>query len=77
MAIGNFNPEEPSAASQSARAMRAAINAFLETNFASYLHLGELDLAGLRQFCFDPSAKKRPPMVYSGKPGPSFTSHGN
>ncbi|CAI9280427.1 unnamed protein product [Lactuca saligna] len=27
------------------------VKSFLETNFASYLHLGELDIEGLRQLC--------------------------
>ncbi|CAH1433692.1 unnamed protein product [Lactuca virosa] len=36
---------------QSVDAMHAAIRAFAETDFASYLRLGELGLADLRQLC--------------------------
>lgn len=73
LAIGNFNLEDPTAASQSSQSMHAAIKAFLETNFASYLHLGELDLAGTCQLCLDPSEEERPLMGYSGNVVPSST----
>lgn len=42
----NFNPTESSAATQSKQEMHASIKVFLETSFASYLWLGELDLVG-------------------------------
>ncbi|CAH1418243.1 unnamed protein product [Lactuca virosa] len=42
---------DPDAAAQSVGAMHAAIKAFGETYFASYLRLGELDLDNLRQMC--------------------------
>ncbi|CAH1430125.1 unnamed protein product [Lactuca virosa] len=53
LAVENFDPVDPSAAKQSAQVMHAAIKVFLETDFASYLRLDELDLAGLCQLCLD------------------------
>ncbi|CAH1444394.1 unnamed protein product [Lactuca virosa] len=77
LAIGDFNPEEPSATSQSTQAMHAAIKAFLDIDFASYLRFGELDLTGLCQLCLDPSAEEHPLMGPSGEDGPSSASSGN
>ncbi|CAH1417002.1 unnamed protein product [Lactuca virosa] len=52
--VGKFNPEEASAVVEQTQAMHASVKSFMETSFALYLHLGELDLAGLRQLCYDP-----------------------
>lgn len=77
LVIRNFNLEEPSATSQSTFVMHAAIKAFLETDFASYLRLGEFDLAGLRQLCLDPLAEEHPLMGYSRNIEPSSAPFGN
>lgn len=43
-------PSESSIVARSTNSMHAAIRAFAETNFTSYLRLGELGLADLRQW---------------------------
>lgn len=73
----NFNSTEPSAATQSAQAMHNAIKAFLETYFASYLRLGEIDLAGICQLYLDRTVEELPTMGYSGDVGPSSSPPGN
>lgn len=45
---GKFVPRDAVATTDHIHAMYAAVEAFMETNFVSYLHLGELDMAGLR-----------------------------
>lgn len=37
--------------------MHATVKAFMETDFTSYLRLGELDMEGLRQLCDDSDAE--------------------
>ncbi|CAH1443482.1 unnamed protein product [Lactuca virosa] len=50
--VGNSpGSSDPDAEAQSINAMHAAIKAFVKADFASYLHLGELGLADLRQLC--------------------------
>lgn len=53
MSVNKFNSSELSFVAQSTDVMYASLKAFIETYFASYLCLGELDLVGLRQLCCD------------------------
>lgn len=71
VAIGKFNPEEGSAVVVQTQAMHVSMKSFIETNFASYLHLGELDLAGLRQLCYYPDPEENPLESSSQNVGPS------
>ncbi|CAI9273484.1 unnamed protein product [Lactuca saligna] len=54
VSAGKFVSREPNATSKHAQAMHDAIKSFMETDIASYLFLGELDIGGLRQICDDP-----------------------
>ncbi|CAH1442913.1 unnamed protein product [Lactuca virosa] len=47
------DPSEPGAVAQSTDAMHAAIRAFAETDFASYLRLAKLGLADLHELCYE------------------------
>lgn len=53
MATRKFNPDETSLALEQTQEMDASVKAFMETDFSSYLHLGELDLESLHQLCYD------------------------
>lgn len=53
MVSGEFDPEVEVDVSTKTREMEDAIAAFTETNFAGYLHLGDIDLAGLYVLCED------------------------
>lgn len=46
-----FVPGEPSTLLDHTQAMNIVAKSFLETDFASYIHLGELDMEGLYQLC--------------------------
>lgn len=43
------------------QAMHASVRSFMETDFASLFHLGELDLEGLRPLCHDPNIEDNHP----------------
>lgn len=76
MASGKFNLYEPSIAVEKTQAMHSSVRLFMPTNFASLLHLGELDLVGLRQFCRDPDIEENPPEGNPIKVGSSSISLG-
>ncbi|CAI9259171.1 unnamed protein product [Lactuca saligna] len=54
---GKFVLGEAVATTEHIQAMNTVVKAFMETDFASYLRLGELDMAGLRQLCDDSNAE--------------------
>lgn len=56
IATRTFMPDEPSTLLEHTQEMHVEMKSFLETDFASYLHLGELDTEGLCQLCNDPNA---------------------
>ncbi|CAH1415542.1 unnamed protein product [Lactuca virosa] len=58
VAYGKFVSGEPDATVENAQAMHAAIKSFMETDFSSYVRLGELDIGGLRQMCDDPDSEE-------------------
>ncbi|CAI9267547.1 unnamed protein product [Lactuca saligna] len=64
---------EMDATAKHAQAIHAAIKSFMETNFASYLRLGELDIGGLRQMCDDPNSEEGHLEGGSSQVGPSST----
>lgn len=47
------SPSEPGAVARSTNAMHIAVRAFTKRSFSSYLSLGKLGLADLRQLCFE------------------------
>lgn len=57
------------------RAMRASVKLFMEMDFASLLHLGEIDLEGLCQLC-DPDVEENPLEGDPLRVGSSFTTLG-
>ncbi|CAH1413281.1 unnamed protein product [Lactuca virosa] len=77
LAIGHFNPSESNDVIQSAHTMRASIKACAQTDFVSYLRLGELDLTSLRQLCCDSNSEGPVLDSGSGGVGPSSLPHGN
>lgn len=56
------------------QAMHASVKSFMEKDFASLLHLGELDLEGLRQLCRDPDVEENPLEGDPLRVGSSFTT---
>lgn len=56
--------------------MHIAVKSFMETNFASYLLLGELDMEGLHQLCRDPDVKGDHPEDNSSEAGTSSNPFG-
>ncbi|CAI9270692.1 unnamed protein product [Lactuca saligna] len=54
---GKFVPGEAAATTKHIQAMHVVVKAFMEIDFASYLHLCELDMAGLWQLCDDSDAE--------------------
>ncbi|CAH1446247.1 unnamed protein product [Lactuca virosa] len=61
--------------------MHTFVKSFMETYFALYLHLGELDMEGLRRLCNDYDAEDNQPEGSSSKFEPAsnhlgfFTRH--
>ena len=49
----SLGSSDPDATTRSVDVMHVAIRAFSETDFASYLCLGKLVIADLRQLCFE------------------------
>ncbi|CAI9289539.1 unnamed protein product [Lactuca saligna] len=68
---------EARVAAQSVQALHTAIKAFLEIDSTSYLRLGELDLAGLRQLCLDLQVEERPQTGYPRDVEPSSAPPGS
>lgn len=64
MAAGKFDPEVEVDVATMTREMEDVIAVFTKTNFAGYLRLGDIDLAGLCALCQDAQSDE------SG-PGPS------
>ncbi|CAI9272431.1 unnamed protein product [Lactuca saligna] len=60
-AAGIFTPGESSALLEYTQAMHTDVESFLETNFASYLHLGKLDMEGLLLMCCDLDVERECP----------------
>ncbi|CAH1441317.1 unnamed protein product [Lactuca virosa] len=54
--------------------MHASVRSFMETNFASLLHAGELDLEGHHQLCRDHDVENDPPEGDPFKVGSSSTA---
>lgn len=54
VASGKFTPGEMSALLEYTQAMHVEVKSFLETDFASYLHFGNLDMDGILLLCSDP-----------------------
>ncbi|CAI9289979.1 unnamed protein product [Lactuca saligna] len=54
VASGKFTPGEMSTLLEYTQAMHVEVKYFLEIDFASYLHFGELDMDGLLLLCSDP-----------------------
>ena len=57
VAVGKFIPDKLSTLLEDTQAMHSELKSFLETDFASYLHLGELDMEGLCQLWSDLDAE--------------------
>ncbi|CAH1452298.1 unnamed protein product [Lactuca virosa] len=76
VASGKFDPNETSAMVELTQAMHASVKAFMETNFASLLHLGELDLEGLHQLCREPDIEENSSEGEPLKVGSSFSTPG-
>ncbi|CAH1430253.1 unnamed protein product [Lactuca virosa] len=73
---GKFVFGEPSVVVEHTQGMHDAVKSFMETDFASYLRLGELDMEGLRQLCRDQDAKGDHPEGDSSKTRPSSNPPG-
>lgn len=76
MVVNKFDPEESSTILELTQAMHTDVKDFLETDFASYLRLCELDLGGLRQLCIDPDVEDVPPEHDPSRDGASSDSLG-
>lgn len=74
--VRKFDHRESSIIVDLIQAMHAFVKAFMETDFASYLRLGELDLGGLRQLCNDPDVEEVPPEHDPSKADASSDSLG-
>ncbi|CAH1451465.1 unnamed protein product [Lactuca virosa] len=62
---------ESDATTEHAQAMHDAIKSFIQTNFSSYLRLGELDIGGLRQMCDEPDSEEGHSEGDASHAGPS------
>lgn len=71
-----FVSGESSALLEHTQAMHAGVKSFLETYYSSYLHLGELDMKGLRHLCSNPDVEERHPKGSNFGFGPSSTCTG-
>ena len=60
-ATGKFITEELDTTVEQTQAMHAVVKSFMETDFASYLCLGELDIGGLLWMCDDPNTQEGRP----------------
>ncbi|CAH1432670.1 unnamed protein product [Lactuca virosa] len=74
VASRRFNPQEPSVLVKLTQSMHTSVMTFMETDVASLLHLGELNLEGLRQFCRDPDVEEKSPEGNPLKVGSSSTT---
>ncbi|CAH1442033.1 unnamed protein product [Lactuca virosa] len=74
--IGRFVPGEPNALLENTQAMHAEVKYFVETDFASCLHLGELDIEGLRQLCSDSDVEGKHLEASTSGAQPSSTPPG-
>lgn len=68
--------DEPSALLEHTQAMHAEVKSFLETDFSSYLHLGELDIEGLCQLCSDSDIEEKHIKANTSGARPSSTPLG-
>ncbi|CAI9301881.1 unnamed protein product [Lactuca saligna] len=71
VATGKFTPGVPGVVVEHTQMMHASVNAFMETYFTSYFHLGEIDMEGLRRLCNDYDAEDNLPKGSSSKVEPS------
>lgn len=71
VATTKFDPGEPSAVIQKTQAMHASVKSSIETEFASYLYMGELDLEGICQLCSNLDTEQSPPEGSSLNDEPS------
>ncbi|CAH1445427.1 unnamed protein product [Lactuca virosa] len=67
---------EPSTLLEHTQAMHAEVKSFLETDLASYIHLGDLDIEGLRQLCNDLDVEGKHIEANTSEALPSHTPHG-
>lgn len=67
VATGKFTLREPSAIKHHTHSMHASVETFMETNFSSNLHLGQLDIEGLHRLCCDFDTKENQPKGNSSK----------
>lgn len=73
IATGKFMPGELNTLLEHTHVIYAEVKSFLETDFASYLHVGELDMEGLCLLCNDPDAEGKHLEVISSWARPSST----
>ncbi|CAI9292546.1 unnamed protein product [Lactuca saligna] len=73
VAARKFVSRELDVAAEHAQAMHDAIKFFMETDFASYLRLGELDIGSLCQICNDTDSEEGHPEGGASHVGPSST----
>ncbi|CAH1449988.1 unnamed protein product [Lactuca virosa] len=76
IATGKFVPGKPRTLLEHTRAMHMEVKSFLETDFASYLHVCELDIEGLRQLCSDSDAERKHLEAITSGPCVAFLSPG-
>ncbi|CAH1444659.1 unnamed protein product [Lactuca virosa] len=76
VAARKFAPGDPSAFLEYTQVMHAEVKSFLETDFASYLNIGDLDMEGLRLLCSDPDVEREFPEGSTSGVGPSAPAPG-
>lgn len=76
VAVGKFIPDKLSTLLEDTEAMHSELKSFLETDFASYLHLGELDMEGLRLLCSDHDVEGEFPEGSTSRAEPSALAPG-
>ncbi|CAH1453037.1 unnamed protein product [Lactuca virosa] len=61
VASEKFDPQEPSVVVELTQVMHVSVKTFMEMDFSSLPHLGDLHLEGLRRLCRDPDAEENTP----------------
>lgn len=70
VATVKFTLGEPSAVVEHTQAMHASVKTFMDTNFTSYLRLGELNVEGFCRLCSDSDDDDYQPEGSSSRVGP-------
>lgn len=73
---GKFTPRNPSTIVEYTHTMHASVKTFMETDFSSYLHLGEHAMEGLFQLCNDRDVEENQHEGSSYKVRPSSSPPG-